>query len=233
MGLVPSQWRTLKMACRSLGFAPMSGSSGHRSLPNCSTELKYASLGGFQRSADTPAGLSLMGARLYNPLSGRFLFVDPVKGGTVNAYSYPVDPINEMDLDGAKTYAKYKRYLCSGWNAVVCRGLRKTFSYTTGHASAAVALRYGAHCGTRHGMYACWHSPGWLYSRSATTIGDVVFLGAYSWINSAHIRHEKEHRHQWRIFGTIFPVLYAREGSNPCHNYFEAKTGWEDGGYDC
>lgn len=41
-----------------------------------------------------------MGARLYNPTTGRLLSRDPVPGGNDNTYTYPADPVNVSDLDG-------------------------------------------------------------------------------------------------------------------------------------
>ncbi|QRO88622.1 hypothetical protein [Kytococcus sedentarius] len=56
----------------------------------------YGCLGGKERS--TPAGtlgLNLMGARLYNPTTGRFLTPDYVSGGNPNTYTYPVDLLTD------------------------------------------------------------------------------------------------------------------------------------------
>ncbi|WP_239393880.1 RHS repeat domain-containing protein [Frankia sp. CiP3] len=62
---------------------------------------RYGWLGGKERSADALGGLVLMGVRLYNPLTGRFLQVDPLPGGNANPYDYcSGDPINCTDLDG-------------------------------------------------------------------------------------------------------------------------------------
>lgn len=62
---------------------------------------RYGWLGGHQRSSETPSGLTLVGARLYNPSTDRFLSSDPVYGGSANAYEYTnADPVNQQDLDG-------------------------------------------------------------------------------------------------------------------------------------
>ncbi|NNM47775.1 DNRLRE domain-containing protein [Knoellia koreensis] len=68
---------------------------------------RYGWLGAKQRAGDTPGGLILMGVRLYNPESGRFLSVDPVYGGNPNTYSYPADPVNSFDLDGRFGWGKW------------------------------------------------------------------------------------------------------------------------------
>lgn len=62
---------------------------------------RYGWLGAKQRSSETPSGLVLMGVRIYNPATGRFLQTDPVPGGSANAYDYcNADPLNHYDLDG-------------------------------------------------------------------------------------------------------------------------------------
>lgn len=62
---------------------------------------RYGWLGGKERSSETGTGATLMGVRLYDPTTGRFLSVDPVPGGSADAYEYcGGDPINRYDLDG-------------------------------------------------------------------------------------------------------------------------------------
>jgi RHS repeat-associated protein len=64
---------------------------------------RYGWLGGKYRSSEALAGVVLMGVRLYNPNTGRFLSVDPVEGGSCNSYDYAcADPVNGTDLDGRK-----------------------------------------------------------------------------------------------------------------------------------
>ena len=97
---------------------------------NSTTPTTYGWLGAKQRSSNTPSGLVLMGARLYNPATGEFLSIDPVPGGNANPYNYvDADPINKFDLDGNCWWG------CSVWRHV---------RHAVSHHWASVA-RYAGH----------------------------------------------------------------------------------------
>lgn len=57
-------------------------------------------LGSNQRSSNDLGGLIIMGVRLYNPATGRFLSVDSMFGGNANTYTYPTDPLTSYDPTG-------------------------------------------------------------------------------------------------------------------------------------
>ncbi len=59
----------------------------------------YGWHGADQRALDT-SGLILMGARLYNSVTGIFTSRDPIDGGNTTTYAYPQDPINSHDISG-------------------------------------------------------------------------------------------------------------------------------------
>jgi len=64
------------------------------------TAAPYGWLGAHQKNEANLSGLVLMGARVYDPTSGRFLSIDPILGGNAGPYLYPADPVNQFDLSG-------------------------------------------------------------------------------------------------------------------------------------
>jgi len=195
---------------------------------------RYGWLGAKQRSSDAVAGLVLMGARLYNPTTGRFLSVDPIPGGNHNAYEYcGADPVGCTDLDGMKKYKRYKKFQCGGFFASICRAARKIDVKALGYTIKKTAQAGGATCRKKYGMTACWKAPSWMYERGGTTIGTTYVTSSKRYVTKARMRHEKEHRNQWYIFGLDFSWIYFLEPRNPCKNYFEKMAGLKDGGYHC
>ncbi|WP_239335448.1 RHS repeat-associated core domain-containing protein [Frankia sp. CiP3] len=83
-----------------------------------------------------------MGVRLYNPLTGRFLQVDPVVGGNANAYDYCTgDPINCTDLDGRwgwRSVLKWTALAGAVVGAVAC-GASIVCGIAVGAVTAAVS----------------------------------------------------------------------------------------------
>ncbi|WP_405985228.1 RHS repeat-associated core domain-containing protein [Streptomyces sp. NBC_00872] len=52
-----------------------------------------------------------MGARVYDPTTGRFLQSDPIADGGANTYGYPADPVNMYDLNGKWwSWSKWKKF---------------------------------------------------------------------------------------------------------------------------
>nr|WP_037732487.1 DNRLRE domain-containing protein [Streptomyces megasporus] len=130
---------------------------------------RYGWLGAKQRSTETLTGLTLMGVRLYNPTTGRFLSVDPVYGGGDNAYAYPGDPVNEYDLDGKRwSWKKTKRWIkrhrvgIAATAAGIGCGL-----FTAGLAAAGCAVVFGAAAGA---------GAKWYWNRKAS-VGSIARAG--------------------------------------------------------
>ncbi|WP_430868982.1 DNRLRE domain-containing protein [Demequina aurantiaca] len=66
--------------------------------------ISYGWLGASERASDG-SGIILMGVRLYNPMTGLFTSIDPIKGGNSTPYAYPQDPVNNYDLSGTAVIA--------------------------------------------------------------------------------------------------------------------------------
>lgn len=195
--------------------------------PKAASTTRYGWLGGKQRSAETPTGNILMGVRLYDPVSGRFLSTDPVLGGNANAYEYcSGDPVNCVDLDGRIGIVNRFKNKVKKW---VAKQTARATSWAVNKFATTIG-RYKCHY--RYGMRVC--NGGWLplYSRGGTTIGDTFYTGKKDGdITEKLIRHESAHRAQWSRYGIWFVYMYLRAGSNPCTNRWERRAGWDDGGY--
>ncbi|MDQ0784541.1 RHS repeat-associated protein [Streptomyces sp. B3I8] len=93
----------------------------HRTTATAAT--RYAWHGAQQRSSDALSGLVLMGVRLYDPSTGRFLSTDPVVGGSCNAYDYAcADPQNASDLTGTTIKSRSQKH-CTKYS---CVGIKRS-----------------------------------------------------------------------------------------------------------
>ena len=101
----------------------------------------YRWLGGLGVYHDTATGLYKMGTRYYDPSIGRFTQVDPVVGGSANAYDHAgQDPVNNLDLDGARCLC---RSVVTDAIVSVAKNLRKTAKKRL--ENLGLALRYTHH----------------------------------------------------------------------------------------
>jgi RHS repeat-associated protein len=76
---------------------------GSQSFNNAAGGNVLGAFGAHSKLTDTALGITILGARAYQPAEGRFLSVDPIEGGCANNYVYVFgDPLNSNDLTGQK-----------------------------------------------------------------------------------------------------------------------------------
>jgi RHS repeat-associated protein len=126
---------------------------------NPNTDTRYGWLGSKLRATDAASGIVLMGVRLYNASTGRFLQMDPIYGGNANDYEYcKADPNNCTDLDGKWGFKRPKWTKWSGWRTVW-----KVAAIGVGVAAAigcGVSIVCGVAAGAAAGAMGYWGSEG-------------------------------------------------------------------------
>ncbi|WP_406363372.1 DNRLRE domain-containing protein [Streptomyces sp. NBC_00715] len=158
---------------------------------------RYGWLGAKTRSSETLTGLTLMGVRLYNPTTGRFLSIDPVLGGGANAYGYPVDPVNQYDINGqfwghrtfwsTVSFFSYRSWIDAG-GAGLHGHYRQSWHYASGGTGAPAASHFHhvvcnrwCRFGARHARRTVWHIGGRFAARTLGWPVSAVATGIDYW----------------------------------------------------
>ncbi|MFD0313342.1 DNRLRE domain-containing protein [Streptomyces flavalbus] len=151
------------------------------------TAARYGWLGGKQRSSETLTGLTLMGVRLYNPVTGRFLSMDPVYGGGANAYDYVyADPLNRYDLDGKwwswkkvkRAARRVGRHVRRNWRTYAGYGATAACIVASAGTCAVASVAVFAATAVADGRHGRWRTRSYWRSTARSAAWTAVGVGA-------------------------------------------------------
>jgi RHS repeat-associated protein len=188
---------------------------GNPTNPAAAGTTRYGWLGSKQRAADTPAGLILMGVRLFNTYTGRFLQTDPVPGGSCNAYDYACgDPVNGLDLDGKSWWRKAFRVaaIVGGIAGGIACGLSVVCGIAVG-AAAGLAAYSAMHAGTRS----------WSWRRA----GYATLGGAASGVGVGRFGRYIKNGNNYVRFGRAGQYNHLRASLGPARNHWRKLSPWK------
>jgi RHS repeat-associated protein len=223
------------------GYDPFGNLLGTSTTPdNSAGPFDYGWHGSAQRPVEYSSGftpLIEMGARQYSSLLGRFLETDPILGGNANDYAYPLDPLNQSDLDGNwgwswKDIRRVGRH--SGRRANQAVRFGRNWSNGSTQIGLVYGIASGASCrGNRQELMIKCSSARRFSRAGGMTVGNVL-VGTKSSREYGRrlMAHEAKHSDQWSALGWSFPALYgiAYGRSSGC-NVFDRAAGYKDGGY--
>ncbi|MFE0645603.1 DNRLRE domain-containing protein [Streptomyces sp. NPDC058877] len=144
---------------------------------------RYGWLGAKQRSTETLTGLTLMGVRLYNPATGRFLSMDPVHGGNANPYDYVhADPVNQYDLDGKICWScgwkKVKKNVRKNWRTYASWGATAACIVASAGACAIASVAVFAATAVADGRGGKWRTKKYWRGQAKSAAWTAVGIGA-------------------------------------------------------
>jgi len=188
---------------------------------NASLGQHYAWLGTKQRSTDDLGGLTLMGARLYNPETGRFLSHDPVRGGNDNTYVYPADPINMLDTSGLFGWLALAGYAGEAIAGASASDVIAVVGVAALATIAVGAIWHGKHWAVKK-VEALYNKAAGKKKKKAKKSGKASANDVPSWAHDVRLHPgESIDRAMKRIMGSRYPK--SSKGRGPGSDYSKIK----------